>query len=339
MKNTKSDPLGLQTQPSPSCNAPVIGKVTLFRHAPTDIAPDALIIDTLMTCSKNTIYFKDVHSKFILCDDALGRAFGAETPAHLIGKSDNDFFPEALAKQKRQDEIAIMQTGVPIIDKLEQGLNAQGEILVLSTSKYPLYDYDGKIIGTWGTSRDVTKLVKAEEELAQANAKLQALSLIDDLTGLYNQRHFYAILETTIKLFARKRLSGFSADFCLIFLDIDDFKHINDDYGHVIGDTALRFVSGHIMGHTRSTDTSFRYGGDEYAVILPDTKLSQGKKIAETFRSVIETNPLVIENHAIHLTVSVGIVAFNNETIASNMVEKADAKLYQAKHEGKNRVR
>ncbi len=339
MKNTIITPPDPQTSKSSVRDTPHVGTVSLFRHAPSGIAPDSLIIDTLMTCSQNTIYFKDVDSKFFLVDEALRKAFGAETPAHLIGKSDADFFPESLAKQKRQDEIAIMQTGIPIIDKLEQGLNANGEILILSTSKYPLYDYDGKIIGTWGTSRDVTKLVKAEEALAKANAKLQALSLIDDLTGLYNQRHFYNILETTINLFTRKRLSGFSGDFCLIFLDIDDFKRINDIYGHVIGDAALRFVSGHILAHTRTTDTSFRYGGDEYAVILPNTKLSEGKKIAEIFRAVIDNSPLAIDNNSIHLTISLGIVAFNNETIASNMVEKADAKLYQAKHEGKNLVR
>lgn len=321
---------------SKKCDA---GYVPPFRHTPTEIASDSLIIDTFMSNSQNTIYFKDINSKFILIDAAHAKQFGAKTPADLIGKSDFDFFPEALAKQKRQDEILIMKTGIPIIDKMEQGQNSQGYILILSTSKYPLYDFDGKIIGTWGTSRDITKLVEAEEELAKANAKLQALSLIDDLTGLYNQRHFYDTLEITLKLYNRKRLSGFVGDFCLFFLDIDNFKQVNDSYGHLIGDSALRFVAGQLTAHTKSKDISFRYGGDEYAVILPNTNLSEGKKIAEKIRFTIETTPLSIDKKTIELNVSVGVVVFDNETVASVMVEKADARLYQAKHEGKNRVR
>ncbi len=339
MKNTIINKLNPLPDQVVSSRKRGVGYVPLFRHTPTEIASDSLIIDTLMQNSQNTIYFKDINSKFILFDEALAKAFGVKNPDDLIGKSDADVFPEALAKQKRQDEIVIMKTGIPIIDKMEQGMNASGEILILSTSKYPLYDYEGNIIGTWGTSRDVTKLVRAEEELAKANAKLHALSLIDDLTGLFNQRHFYETLELTMKLFARKRLGGFSADFCLIFLDIDNFKLVNDTYGHVIGDAALRFVAGHMMGHTRSTDVCFRYGGDEYAVILPNTKLTEGKKIAEKLRFIIAECPLVIDKSTISLTISLGIVGFDNETIASNLVEKADAKLYQAKHEGKNLVR
>ncbi len=292
-----------------------------------------------MDNSQNTIYFKDIDSKFILCDNALAKQFGVKDPTQLIGKCDYDFYSEALATQKKQDELLIMKTGIPIINKMEQGRNGEGDILVLSTSKYPLYDYHGKIIGTWGTSRDMTKLVKAEEELAKANAKLQALSLIDDLTSLYNQRHFYDCLEITIKQYTRKRLSGFSADFCLFFLDIDNFKEVNDNYGHIVGDAALRFVAGHLMAHTKSKDICFRYGGDEYAVILPNTNLPNGKKIAEIIRHVIESSPFTTDKDTIQLNVSIGVVVFNNETVASKLVEKADAKLYQAKHEGKNLVR
>jgi diguanylate cyclase (GGDEF)-like protein/PAS domain S-box-containing protein len=315
------------------------GFVPSFRHKPTDIASDALILDTLMNNSQNTIYFKNRDSKFILIDTSHAKQFGVRTPADLIGKSDFDIFPESLAKQKRQDEVLIMKTGIPIINKMEQGLNSHGDILVLSTSKYPLYDYEGNIIGTWGTSRDITKLVKAEEELARANTKLQALSLVDDLTGLSNQRHFYDTLDLTVKQYTRKRLSGFSADFCLIFLDIDNFKQINDTYGHLNGDAALRFLAGHLLANTRSKDSAFRYGGDEFAIILPNIDLIEGKKVAEKIRHIIEITPLTNNKCSIHLHVSLGVVVFDNETDSSTIVEKADTQLYQAKKEGKNLVR
>ncbi|MDD3842643.1 MAG: GGDEF domain-containing protein [Candidatus Izemoplasmatales bacterium] len=310
-----------------------------FQHKQTEIISDAMIIDTLLNNSEDTIYFKDVDSHFILNDKAHAIQFGVNDPNQLIGKSDTDFYPEIFAKQSRQDEILIMKTGVPIVNKMEQGMNADGEILIFSTSKYPLYDITGKTIGTWGISRDMTKLVHAEEELAKAHAKLQALSLIDDLTGLYNQKHFFESLEMTIKIFARKRLGGYSAEFCLIFIDIDHFKEINDTYGHLIGDSGLRYVAGQMAAITRSEDISFRYGGDEFAMILPNTHLIEGQKIAERLRLFIEMNPMTTDTALIPITISIGVVGFNNESGASEMIQKADAKLYQAKNDGRNLVR
>jgi len=299
---------------------------------------DAVIIDTLLNNSQDTIYFKDLDSRFILNSSAHVTQFGVNDPVELIGKSDADFYPQVFAEQSRQDELRIMKTGIPIINKLEQGMNAAGEVVSFSTSKYPLYDCNGILIGTWGTSRDVTKLVMAEEELAKINVKLRTLSLVDELSGLYNQRHFYDSLEMTIKLFTRKRRGGLSADFCLVIMDIDCFKMINDTYGHVVGDAAIRYVAGLLLAHTRSTDTAFRYGGDEYAWILQDTDLQAGFELSERLRKVVEQNPLVIDRRRIDLTISLGVVCFDNETSASSLVQKSDTRLYKSKHEGRNRT-
>ena len=299
---------------------------------------DAVIIDTLLNNSQDTIYFKDLDSRFILNSSAHVTQFGVNNPIELVGKSDADFYPAVFAEQSRQDEIRIMKTGIPIINKLEQGMNAAGEIVSFSTSKYPLYDSKGSLIGTWGTSRDVTKLVMAEEELAKINVKLRTLSLVDELSGLYNQRHFYDSLDMTIKLFTRRRMGGLSAEFCLIIMDIDCFKKVNDTYGHVIGDAAIRYVAGLLLAHTRSIDTAFRYGGDEYALILQDTNLSAGHELAERLRRVVEQNPLIIDHRRINLTISLGVVGYNNETLPSLLVQKADSKLYQSKHDGRNRT-
>lgn len=315
------------------------GFVPLLRHVPSKIIPDSLIIDTILNHSTDTLYFKDIDSKFILMDKALVEQFGVRDQSDLVGKSDFDFFPKDLAEMKRQDEITIMKTGVPIISKMEPGLNALGQTIVLSTSKYPLYNYEGKIIGTWGTSRDMTKLVKAEEELAKVNRKLHELSIIDDLTGLYNQRHFYSTLDSVIETYTEKRSQGLAADFCLIFFDIDDFKKVNDEYGHVVGDTAMRFVSDLLVANTKPKDMTFRYGGDEFSIILLDCEILCAKAYAETIRHLIEITPLVVGKESIHLTISLGVVEYKNEKIASNLLQKADVKLYQAKREGKNLVR
>ncbi len=307
-------------------------------HKSAELLSDTEIIKTLMSTSDDMIYFKDLESKFFLNNKAHARRLGMSDPRELIGKSDEDFYPKEVADRLRHDELEIIKTGIPIINKMEQTMNASNNLLCMSTSKYPLFDRDRKIIGTWGLSRDMTNLVRAEEELSIANTKLKSLSLTDELTGLYNHRHFYDSLEIAIAIFSRKRSGGFFADFCLVILDIDLFKEINDSFGHVIGDAAIRYIAGLITAHTRSSDTSFRYGGDEYAIILPDTSLSAGRDFAERLRMIIEQNPLQIDGNRIELTISAGVVCYDNEETAQLLVQKADSKLYQSKQDGRNRV-
>jgi diguanylate cyclase (GGDEF)-like protein/PAS domain S-box-containing protein len=315
------------------------GYAHLNSHQPSVFLSDTLILDTMLYYSQDTIYFKDVDSRFILNNRAHALQFGKNDPGELIGKSDADFYPREQADMYRQEELQIMQTGAPLIDRVEQAVNANGEAVMYSSRKYPLYDQNGKIVGTWGFSRDITTLVKAEEETAQVNAKLTALALIDDLSGLYNQRHFHKMLKVAIDLFTRKRLRGLKANFCLLYLDVDWFKQINDTYGHVAGDAVIRYIGGQLTAHTRSSDTAFRYGGDEFAMILQDTDLPTGRGLCERLRSFIEQNPLDMDGTEIPLTVSLGIIDYHNEKTTGELVKRADIKLYQAKSEGKNCLR
>ena len=315
------------------------GYVHLYSHQPSALLSDPLILDTLLYQSHDVIYFKDVDSRFFLNSRMHVLMFGKNNPDELIGMSDADFYPKVYADKYRQDELLIMKTGIPIIDRLEQTENSKGENISYLSCKYPLYDRSGKIVGIWGISRDITKFVKAEEEVAQVNAKLTSISLIDELSGLYNQRHFNNLLKITIDKFTRKRIGGLKADFCLIYLDIDRFKRINDTYGHITGDAVIRYIAGQLTAHTRSSDTAFRYGGDEYALILQDTDLPTGRKLGEHLRRIIERNPLVMDGTEIPLTVSLGIIDYHDEKTASELVQKADTKLYQAKSEGRNCLR
>lgn len=287
---------------------------------------------------KETIYFKDAESRFILNSRTHLIQFGVSSQEKLIGKCDADLYPKAFADVCIQDEQQIMKTGVPVIVRIEQATNAKGEVITFSTCKYPLYDQSGKIIGTWGISHDVTQLVQTQEELVRVNAKLVALSLMDDLSGLYNRRHFDSILKITIDLYTRRRLGGLKADFCLVYLDIDHFKQINDTYGHIIGDSVIRYLGGQLTSYTRSSDYAFRYGGNEYALILQDNDLKSGKIIGERLRELIEKNPPIIEGTRIPMTISLGIVEFQDEKTNNELVCKADKRLYQAKSEGRNRL-
>ena len=315
------------------------GYVRLYAHQPDALVSDTLILDTLLSQTQDTVYFKDADSRFILNSRTHILQFGREGQDEVIGMSDADFYPKVFADMCRQDELQVMKTGIPLVNRIEQAVNAKNEVITFSTCKYPLYDQRGQIIGTWGISHDITKLVMAEEEIAKITAKLTALSLIDELSALYNRRHFDNLLKITIDQFTRKRIGGLKADFCLIILDIDCLKKINDTYGHVTGDAVIRYIAGQLTAHTRSCDFAFRYGGDEYALILQDTDLSTGRLLAERLRILIQHNPLVLDGTEIPLTVSLGIIDFQGEKTADELVKKADINLYQAKREGRNCLR
>jgi len=156
----------------------------------------------------------------------------------------------------------------------------------------------------------------------------------DGLTSLYNIRHFNLLLETELKnasLYKRRR-------FALIMADIDDFKSINDNYGHRAGDIILRAVARIIETKCRQTDVVARYGGEEFIVMLTGAGEMEALEIAEKIRSVVSGKRFRFRNAARQITISLGIAEFSGEKKKEELIEKADRALYKAKHEGKNRV-
>ena len=312
----------------------------------TAVLSDSQLIRTIMNNSQDTIYFKDVDSKFILNSRAHALQFGLSDPADLKGKCDLDYYPEPFVRKATQDEQEIMRTGLPLIGIVEKWDRDNGTSVWFSASKYPLYNDLDQIVGTWGTSRDITELKATELQLErvnarleQANAKLLDLAVIDELSSLYNRRNFDDILQKTCKIYQRLRDRGMPAEFCLLILDIDDFKLINDTYGHLEGDTAIKYIANLLTAHARSSDTVFRYGGDEYALIMPDTSHAGGVELAERLRIIVENNPLHLDDNLVNMTVSVGISAYGSHTEPKQMILEADNNLYECKHEGKNRVK
>jgi diguanylate cyclase (GGDEF)-like protein len=163
------------------------------------------------------------------------------------------------------------------------------------------------------------------------------LACTDGLTGLYNHRQF-------IKIFAEEvaRAYRYEKALSIILFDVDDFKKFNDTYGHPNGDIVLREMATMLRELLRDCDTIFRYGGEEFVVLLPETPLSEATKVAERIRIFVETeSPLflteITKTHGI--TVSVGVAALpNNGSDTSSLLKAVDDLMYQAKREGKNKV-
>ena len=193
----------------------------------------------------------------------------------------------------------------------------------------------------------VKNLSSTNRELIQANQLLRDQSIRDSLTGLYNHSHFQETLALLCALATRSM-----RPLSLLFIDLDNFKQINDVYGHMMGDQVLREIGwlldslqGPGRSLARASDFAARYGGEEFALILPDTSMDGALSAAERLRRRVSTLTMLPElatlnNQAFSLTCSIGIASFPiHASIPSDLIVAADAAVYAAKRAGKNCVR
>ena len=165
-------------------------------------------------------------------------------------------------------------------------------------------------------------------EKERLEEEVRRLSLTDDLTGLYNHRHFFKTLESELTRLKRQKTA-----LSLVMLDLDNFKRYNDRYGHLEGDQVLRVIGEIVNRSIRSNvDSGYRYGGDEFAVLLIGASLDQALVIAERMRSSIEQSGFQ------DITVSIGLTEFQDHFTLEAFVKSADDAIYIAKHSGGNRV-
>jgi diguanylate cyclase (GGDEF)-like protein len=175
--------------------------------------------------------------------------------------------------------------------------------------------------------------VIAREQRRARDAAIR-LSTVDPLTGLYNRTFFFAAVEREI---ARSARSG--RGFCLLMMDLDDLKQINDRHGHFFGDRVLRGVSEVIRSGGRRIDTAARYGGDEFVVLLPETDPTGAYVLAEKIRQEVAEVNVPIGATTIKPTISIGVVSYPDDgTTSDELMITADTSMYRSKRTGKNRV-
>lgn len=181
------------------------------------------------------------------------------------------------------------------------------------------------------------------KELLLEIKRLNFLAYYDELTKVYNRRGF---LENTNKIFKAvvyrkkelERRIGYRIPLAIIFIDIDNFKKINDNYGHKIGDRVLEKVSQVIKKRLRESDVIGRLGGEEFIIALIGCDLNSAQKIAEDLRQKIEKIRLKTNKGILNITASLGVVVYNDEKNLQELIDKADKAMYKAKKNGKNRV-
>lgn len=196
---------------------------------------------------------------------------------------------------------------------------------------------EGIFVGYIGTTRDIAEkkeyerqLSKYNEELKLKNAELKRMAATDILTGAYNRRKFEEDLDSIINKEERHDIK-----FSLIFFDIDHFKTINDLFGHKAGDLVLQRISKLVQENIRTTDRLFRWGGEEFIIILYGSSLKNARDVAGKIRDIIQNEDFGIEKK---ITISLGVSEYIANENTDQIVSRIDKVLYQAKIQGRNRV-
>jgi len=164
--------------------------------------------------------------------------------------------------------------------------------------------------------------------------KLQKLAVTDGLTKLYNSRSFYSQLETEVDRFNR-----YKHPLALLLLDLDHFKDYNDNYGHLEGDKILVRFSQIIKSCLRANDTAYRYGGEEFTVILPETGGEEAGTVAQRIRAALEAERFSpVNGKAVKITISIGVTEYQSKEELSSFIQRADKAMYRSKQKGRNMV-
>lgn len=205
--------------------------------------------------------------------------------------------------------------------------NKFGEELIISANAAKITGKDGEAKKVTYVL-DITEHKALERKLKKANLKLQEKALKDDLTGLYNYGEIMKRLKAEIN-----RSSHIGSPLTIMMLDIDNFRKVNNNYGHVLGDKVLSEMASKIKDNIREMDIAGRHGGDEFLIIFPDTELEDAKYIADRLLKIMRDSKIA----GIEITFSGGLYQYKGEK-ANELVEKADNLMYRAKKNEKNEI-
>jgi diguanylate cyclase (GGDEF)-like protein/PAS domain S-box-containing protein len=276
------------------------------------------------------VYFKDARRRYIFVSDSFAQLTGFDDRHQLEGKSDLEVFPSPLAEEYFRAESELFETAEPVVDQRQRFERPDGSMGWVSTYKWPVLSPDGKeVLGLFGISRDITDRHDHEQELERA-------AHYDSLTGLPNRSLFFDRLHQAMALADRR-----GSELAVVYIDIDKFKGINDEYGHAAGDELLVDFAQLLSSELRRVDTVARLGGDEFVFLIADFK-SRKECLALLDRLMLAiAEPRVIAHVPMEITASAGMAFYNPESDVGPdaLLRQADQAMYRAKQAGRNRYR
>lgn len=279
---------------------------------------------TLIETIPDLVWLKDPNGYYIACNTKFERFFGAKE-SDIVGKTDHDFVDKELADMFRENDLAAIKAGGPRSNEETVTYADDGHKEILETIKTPMYGPYGEVIGVLGVARDITERKQQEE-------KIRHQAHFDSLTGLPNR--FLALYQLEQRLSSANRHQQTLA---LIYVDLDDFKRINDSLGHATGDKLLIEASARLRSAVRKEDTVGRLGGDEFIVIID--QIESIKDVAAIAENLINSfrKPFNIENRELLSTATAGVALFPNDgKTPEELLRYADSAMYYAKEAGRN---
>lgn len=279
-----------------------------------------LLLSSVINLIDDLIFYKDKDFKYIGCNTAFLN-FINKSAEELIGKDDFELFEHEVACVFRHHD-KLMLAENKIRTNEEWVTYPDDSKVYLLTKKIP-FVYDTTNTGILGISRDVTSLEKANQQLKEQ-------TLLDELTKIKNRKAYNLKIKSLLAAFDR-----YQTPFSIISIDIDDFKAINDNFGHDVGDKILLNFSMFIQANIRQTDHFFRIGGEEFVILSESKTKIDAIKLAEKLCHSV-AGKVLLSN--ISITVSLGICEVIKGDNPNSIAKRVDTLLYQAKSNGKNTV-
>jgi len=304
-------------------NLSLRGEVAERTRALDALHENHALVTAVMEGTTDALWVKGADGTYRMINGAGARAFGS-TAAGILGRTDADLFSPESADAIRRHDRTMLAAGTPDSEESEVTTVA-GETRTYLTTRAPLTDGAGRVVGVIGVSRDVT-------ERRALEAKLAHQAFHDSLTGLANRTLFR---ERVAHALAHvERGSGAVA---VLFVDLDDFKTVNDSLGHAEGDRLLQVVAARLLRATRGCDTVARLGGDEFAILLdgiarPQDALTVVDRVTGAMRA-----PVPLQGREVLVRASVGLAHARDDDTADDLLRNADVAMYRAKAAGKGR--
>ena len=334
MLNAEQEPRWLDTNKVPlrDSTGNVVGllgtyeDITERKQAELAIQRQSEVLNNVLATIPHAVFWKDRNLSYLGCNLNFARRCGYNSPAELVGKCDYDMsWTREEADFYRKCDREVMDKGDPLFNIEETQLQPDGREFYHLTSKVPLRDEHGEVIGILGMFADITERKQAEETIRN-----QALH--DALTGLPNRLLFQQRLEQALT--AAKQDGG---QLAVLFLDLDRFKQINDTLGHLVGDALLQEVAQRLTRSIRPEDTLARMGGDEFTIILP--ALADADSAATVAMRLLEAleHPLHIAGQELYITASIGVSLFPQDgQDMPTLLSHADVAMYRTKEKGRS---
>ena len=235
-----------------------------------------------------------------------------------------EYFVDPNARKELLQKLSV----VPVVENFQTVFrNPNSEKTFWLDISARVIDFDNEV-ALFSAFKDITAQKKHEQDLFEK-------AVLDPLTGCYNRRQFLELATKEIR-----RAWRYDAPFCLMMMDIDHFKMVNDRYGHTFGDEVLKIMARACKQNLRDSDIFARYGGEEFIVLLTNTTIAEGRSVAERVRQAIEKCVISLTTgEKFHFTISLGVVCSQSSDDLDELVKRADSALYAAKKGGRNQVR